>query len=52
VLAGSLAFQDEFLPITIGTFYGGDSKNVSLKMQSLFVEQPIDEAFGFDTIVA
>ena len=28
-----MAFQDEFLPIIIGTFYGGDSKNVSLKMQ-------------------
>ena len=52
MLAGSLAFQDEFLPIIIDAFCGGGSKNVSLKMQSLFVEQPIDEAFGFDTIVA
>jgi len=52
VLAGSLAFQDEFLPIITDAFCGGGSKNVSLKMQSLFVEQPIDEAFGFDTIVA
>ena len=35
-----------------GTFCCGGSKNFSLKMQRLFVEQPIDEAFGFDTIVA
>ena len=34
-----------------GTFCGGDSKNVSLKIQCLFVEQPIDEAFGFDTVI-
>lgn len=43
-----MAFQDEFLPIIIGTFYGGDSKNVSLKMQCLFVEKPINEVLGFD----
>ena len=35
-----------------GTFCGGDSKNVSLKMQSLFVEQPINEVLGFDAVVA
>lgn len=50
MLAGSLAFQDEFLPIIIGTFYGGDSKNVSLKMQRLFLEQAIGEIVMKSTV--
>lgn len=50
MLAGSLAFQDEFLPIIISTFCGGDSKNVSLKMQRLFLEQAIGEIVMKSTV--
>lgn len=46
-----MTFLDEFLPIIIGTFYVGDSKNVSLKMQCLFVEKPINEVLGFDAVI-